>query len=158
MERLVIPNPRTDPEAYQVFVVRYHEATGYGYDEKMPLDHALSLITGMDRPSRAWVRAKQYLAYGIPTFPQRNRKAMRKAWGTEEINHVPRPFSDKESDQYLNQYKEGLTSWQYLHLAGWLAHAKESLRAAASKKNLGKNLGVTPAQRQKRQAKTPLKK
>jgi hypothetical protein len=153
MAHLILPNPRTDPEAHQVFMVRYHEATGYDYDEKMPLNHALTLITGLDRASRAWARARRYLAYGIPTFPQRNRKAMRKAWVTEEVNHGRRPFSDKESDRYLNQYKDGLTSWPYLHLAGWLAQAKESLRAAASKRSLGENLGVTPARRQKEQAK-----
>ena len=152
LAHLVIPNPRTDPESHQTFVVRYHEATGYDYGEKMPLNHALTLITGLDRASRAWTRVKQYLAYGIPTFPQSDSEVLREVWKMEEIKYL-RPFSDEESEQYLTQYKEGLTSWQFLHLAGWLAYAKESLRAAASKKSLGKDLGVTPAQRQKEQAK-----
>jgi hypothetical protein len=163
MSHLVIPNLRADPEKHRAFVARYHEATGYDYNEKMPLDHALCLITGLDRPSRAWEKAKQYLTYGIATFPQCDPKAIREAgealkvWDRAEIKYLLRPFSDKESEQYLNQYKDGLTSWQYLHLAGWLAEAKESLRTAASKKSLGGNLGVTPAQRQKEQAKAPPK-
>jgi hypothetical protein len=158
MARLVIPNRLTDPETHQVFMARYHEATGYGYNEKMPLPHALNLITGLDRPARAWVRAKQYLAYGIPTFPQRDAETMRKAILDDGMLLVTRQFTNKEAEEFLNQYQAGLSCWQFLHLAGLLARAKESMRAAASKQNLGKNLGVTPAQRQKEQSKTPSKK
>jgi hypothetical protein len=158
MAHLVLPNPRTDPEAHQVFMVRYHEATGYAYDEKMPLPHALNLITGLDRPSRAWVRAKQYLAYGIPTFPQRDTETMRKAILDDGMFLVTRQFTNKEAEEFLKQYQAGLSYWQFLHLAGLLARAKESMRATASKQNLGKNLGITPARRQKKQAKTALKK
>lgn len=152
LAHLVIP--RADSEERQAFVVRYHEATGYGYNEKMPLNHALCLITGLDRPSRAWKKAKQYLTYGIPTFPQCDPEAaIRDVRATEKIKYLLRPLSDEESDRFLSQYKDGLTSWQYLHLAGSLAYAKESLRAAASKKSLGGNLGLTPAQRKIGQAK-----
>jgi hypothetical protein len=156
LTHLVIP--RVDSEERQAFEVRYHEATGYDYDEKMPLNHALTLITGLDRASRAWAKAKGYLAHGIPTFLQRDTEVLREIWKREEIKYDLLPFSDKESEQYLTQYKKGLTSWQFLHLAGDLAYAKESLRTAASKKSLGKNLGVTPARRAKGQAETPPQK
>jgi hypothetical protein len=145
LAHLVIP---LDPEKREEFINRYHEATGYDYTEQMLLNHALQLITGSARPALAWKRAKQYLVYGIPTFPQRNREVMRKTILDEGMPLITRHLTDKEADKFLNQYQAGLSSWQFLHLAGLLARAKESMRAAASKRNLGK----TPAQRKKEQA------
>jgi len=149
LAHLTIPNPRTNPEEHAEFVNRYHEATGYDYTERMPLNHALRLITGAVRTPLALERTKQYLKYGIPTFPQCGAEAMRKAVYDEEPQLVTLKLTNKEADKFLNQYGTELTGWQFLLLAGWLARAKESMRAAASKRNLGKRLG---------QPRIPLKK
>jgi hypothetical protein len=141
LAHLVIPNPRTNPEDYTEFVIRYREATGYGYTEIMPLNHALRLITGVARTPLAWKRAKQYLAWGIPSYHHwDNEEAMRKAVYDDEAQLVTLRLIDEAADSFLNKYGPELTAWQFIDLAGTLARAKESMRAAASKRNLGKHL------------------
>jgi hypothetical protein len=142
LAHLVIPNSRTNPEDYTEFVIRYHEGTGYDYTKRMPLDHALRLITGAARTPLAWKRAKQYLAWGIPSYPQKdNEEAMRKAVYDDEAQLVTLRLIDEAANSFLNKYGPELTAWQFIDLAETLARAKESMRAAASKRNLGKHLG-----------------
>jgi hypothetical protein len=105
----------------------------------MPLNHALRLITGAVRTGLAWKLAKQYLAYGIPSYPQRDPEAMHKAVYDDEPQLVTLQITDdKEADKFLNKCGTKLTAWQFIDLAKPLARAKESIRAAASKQSLKK--------------------
>ena len=158
LAHLVIPNPRTSPDEHAEFVNRYHEATGYAYAEQMPLGHAIRLITGAARTGLAWKLAKQYLTYGIPAYPQHDDKAMHKAVHNDETQLVAYQIADdEEADKFLHKCGLELTSYQFIeYLAKPLSRAKESMRAATSKRNLGENLGKTPAQRAKEQEKKAL--
>jgi hypothetical protein len=128
--------PTLDPKAREVFPYLYLERTGYKYQDKMLLNHALELITGADRPSRARKMAKRYLAHGILTFPHQSLDPLMLC--NQDPQLTWRQLTGEESDRYLDRYKDGLNAWQFIRLARELASAKESIRATASRRNLRK--------------------
>ena len=46
-----------------------------------------------------------------------------------------RKFTEHEAEQYLQKFRAGLTSWQFIGLAQMLAATKETLHAAAGRRN-----------------------
>jgi hypothetical protein len=110
-----------DPEEF-VFLVeraaetaeraRYFEGTGYRYGERMPFNHAIQIITGTDRPSRARQQVKRYLGIGIASVE--HASAYKLLWGVD-IPKVARPFTRRETGRFFKLYKTGSVQGNFLN-------------------------------------------
>jgi hypothetical protein len=76
------------------FAQRYLEGTGYSVEERVPLEDALQLFTGTDRPARARERIVRYLRnVGIPAFNPQRALGLR---GKRRLSWVYFPETGKE--------------------------------------------------------------
>ena len=155
-ELVLLTFPLRGSESWEVDCIRYREGTGYDITESMPLDHALCVITRERRPGRAWNLARLYLVYGVPhvshletakTFLETSKDR------SEALLITTRNYVGDEADRFLTQFGANLKAWQFVILSGTLAAAKLHRHTAARKRNLGEDLGKTPAQRKKEQTK-----
>jgi hypothetical protein len=142
--------PFRGDEKWEESCIRYHEGTGYAVNELMPLNHALCVITRQNRPGRAWRWARLYLAYGIPIVSHAKTAEIFLA-NDKDYDKILRlkthRYVGKAADRFLTRFGTHLTRWQFICLSGSLAAAKLHRHTAARKRNLGEDLGVTPAQR-----------
>jgi hypothetical protein len=152
-----------DNRRRQRFFAEYYQRTGYEFDAVMQLGHALRLITGWWTTERAWQQAVKYLMYGVfcsdsEAFSREFNEPPQidVTIGTirivRQLQKFPpvllenlikdefsmplkiRKFTKVEAEQYLQQYKEGLTSWQFIGLGQLLARVKERIRAEANRR------------------------
>jgi hypothetical protein len=76
------------------FAQRYLKGTGYSVEERVPLEDALQLFTGTDRPARARERIVRYLRdVGIPAFNPQRALGLR---GKRRLSWVYFPETGKE--------------------------------------------------------------
>jgi hypothetical protein len=137
--QLLIPMIGT-PE-YERFETRYLEATGYRFDEPIPLGHALQLVTREPRPSSARKQTIKYLAKGLLHIDD---AAYLSAWfaSTDENTALPvtlHQFNHQEIEQFFTQFSKGFRNGsQFVWWARRIAQTKGAIRASASRNNLEK--------------------